>query len=225
VRYAGQQYNLIDGHELYDLIEDPGEQHDISSQHPELVKELRAKYEETFQQASKVHGFVRLPIPVGYWEENPVTLPAAQCCLEMASPTHCSGNLKYFITPSGFAHDWLTNWTSLEDAALWDVDVVAAGRYEVSLKYLCPASDVGSTVRVTAAGRSVTGTITQPTSMSLKPHRNLMEADVYPVMNWAEVYLGTLDLPKGITRLEVRALTKKGKTVMDLSGARLKRVA
>jgi len=220
-----QRYNLIDGNQLYDLTQDPGEQNDVSSQRPALVNELRSRYEEMFQQASKERGFVRLPIPVGYWEENPVLLPAPQSCLEMVSPKRCSGNLKFFISPAGFAHDWITNWTSLEDSAVWDLDVVAGGRYEISLSYLCPASDVGSTVQVTAAGRSVEGTITQPTSMSMKPHRNLLMADRYPVMNWAELQMGALDLPKGPTRLEVRALVKKGKIVMDLRAVLLKRLA
>jgi len=219
-----QRYNLIDGRELYDLSQDIGEQNDIASLHPDIVKELRSQYEQTFQQASKAHGFVRLPIPVGYWEENPVTLPATQCWLEMASPRHSSGKLRYFIGPAGFAHDWITNWTSRDDSAVWDVDVVAAGKYEISLVYRCSFSDVGSTVQVAVAGRSATGTVTQPVSMSMKPHRNLLEAEVYPVMNWGELHLGALDLPQGPSCLEVRALTVKGSTVMDLSSVRLKRI-
>jgi len=65
----------------------------------------------------------------------------------------------------------------------------------------------------------------QPTSMSMKPDRILLEVDVYPVMHWAELRVNVLDLPKGPTRLEVRALAKKRKTVMDLQTVLLKRLA
>ena len=61
--------------------------------------------------------------------------------------------------------------------------------------------------------------------MSMKPHRNLIEADVYPVMHWTEFRVGVLELPKGPTRVEVHALAKKGKTVMDLQTVLLKRLA
>jgi len=44
-----RKFRLINGTELYNLSTDPGQKTDISSQHPQLVTELRHKYETWFK--------------------------------------------------------------------------------------------------------------------------------------------------------------------------------
>ncbi|GAG19545.1 unnamed protein product [marine sediment metagenome] len=41
---------------------------------------------------------------------------------------------------------------------------------------------------------------------------------------WASLTLGTVTIPKGRTRLYVRALTRPGRTVIDLKAVRLRQV-
>jgi arylsulfatase A-like enzyme len=53
-KYAGcsirdQRYTLVNNHELYDLKRDPGEKHNIATDHPEVIKKLRAAYDDWWQ--------------------------------------------------------------------------------------------------------------------------------------------------------------------------------
>lgn len=202
-----QRFNLVNGKELYEIPVDPGEQHDLSAKSPGKVKELRAAYEAWYAVAGPQCGFTRWPIPVGYAEEPRSVLHAPQ--------SYPHGNLRFHGGP-GYAHDWLTGWTSLEDWAEWDIDVVRPSTFEVSLRYLCPASDLGAKVRLTVAGRSLDGVIREATPMERKPSRAVFPEENYPEMHWGTLPLGRLALPAGRARLEVRALSKPGATVMDL---------
>jgi arylsulfatase A len=210
-----QCYNLVNGKELYDIENDPGEQNDVAEQHPEIVAELRTAYEAWFRDVSTERKIGPRPIPVGYWEENPVRLPAPQSCLH--------GNAK-FHQRTGWAHDWITNWKGLEDSVHWDINVVHSGSYEVAVQYLCPEADVGSRIRVSAAGRIAEATISEATSMAPKPRRDAIPRRVAPEMNWGALVLGTVRLDAGETKLIVNALSKPGDTVMDLKAVVLRRL-
>ncbi len=47
------KWRLVDRDELYDLSADPGQEHDISADHPELVAELQAEYEKWWTLCSR----------------------------------------------------------------------------------------------------------------------------------------------------------------------------
>ena len=106
----------------------------------------------------------------------------------------------------------------------WDVDVVRAGKYEVTLMYTCPESDVGANIRVDAGGRSVEGALTRAHDPAPIPSPDRVpRGEVYEKV-WAPLTLGTLALEKGRTQLVVKALTRPGKAVMELKAVRLRRV-
>jgi arylsulfatase A-like enzyme len=71
---VGQRYKLVDGKELYDLLEDPGERQDIAEQHPGIVADLREAYEAWFADVSATRGYNPPRIYVGTDHENPVLL-------------------------------------------------------------------------------------------------------------------------------------------------------
>ena len=53
-KYAGcsirdRRYTLVNNSELYDLVVDPGEQHNVIADHPEVVQKLRTAYEAWWQ--------------------------------------------------------------------------------------------------------------------------------------------------------------------------------
>jgi arylsulfatase A-like enzyme len=58
---------------LYDMLEDPLEQHDISAQHLEIVAKLRAEYEAWFKEMAR-QGWAPPRIALGTPHENPVML-------------------------------------------------------------------------------------------------------------------------------------------------------
>ena len=48
-----QRWRLINGTELYDIQADPGQQHDVADEHPEVVAELREHYEVWWKLVSE----------------------------------------------------------------------------------------------------------------------------------------------------------------------------
>jgi len=69
-----QQYKLVNGVELYDLQADPGEEHDISAEHVDIVKRLRKEYEAWFADVSATRGYEPADIVVGDPHANTVYL-------------------------------------------------------------------------------------------------------------------------------------------------------
>ncbi len=210
-----QRFNLVSGKELYEIPVDPGETTNVADKYPEVTKKLRAAYENWYKDALPKGGFQRVPIPVGYDEENPAWLPAPEGYLH--------GGIKYY-GEAGFAHDWFTNWKSTDDWVHWDIDVAHGGNYEISLNYLCAAADIGAKVEVRAAGASASTEITDATPMEPVKMRDVAPRTETPEMHWKVMRVGVLRLPAAKTRLEVRALSKTGERVMDLDRVYLKKV-
>ena len=102
VRTAGYRaVNEGEGWQLFDMARDPGRRPTSPPSIPHLIARLAGEYDAWFEDVTS-HGFVRLPIPVGHAEENPVELPATQAYFE-GGPTYEQGQ--------GWANDWLTGWT------------------------------------------------------------------------------------------------------------------
>jgi arylsulfatase A len=210
-----QQWRLTNtgkGWQLYDMARDPEQKLDVARENPQVVAKLSAAYDAWFREVTK-HGFPRLPIPVGREQAPLVELPAPECYLE--------GKLTFKGT-SGWAHDWLTNWTSTGDRAWWEIDVARPGRYEVTLLYTCPKADVGSTIKVKAAGRTVEGVVRDAHDPSPLPSPDRVPRSEVYEKTWARLKVGALELPKGPTKLTVQALTKPGRQVGELKGVQIK---
>ncbi len=210
-----ERFNLVNGTELYEITVDPGEQNDVASRYPEVADELRAAYEQWYEAASRERGYKRLPIPVGYEEENPVTLTAPQAYLE--------GSVEFAPGP-GWAHDWIKGWTDPASRVHWKIRVVRAGTYAVSLHYLCRPEDVGARIRVTVGGKQLEATVTEPTSMEPYPHPDRVPRREAPEMDWGTLPFGEVELAEGEMELSVEALTRPGKAALELKRAVLKRL-
>ncbi|MCY4070137.1 MAG: arylsulfatase [Chloroflexi bacterium] len=111
-------WRLIKGTELYDVASDQGQQRDISSEHPDVVRELRGEYETWWDSLREpFSGYVQ--IPIGAAQENPVLLSARDW-----HPT--AGRVPW-------RQDWISD--SAHDAnGFWMIDVREAGQYEVELR-------------------------------------------------------------------------------------------
>ena len=101
------------------------------------LERLSRAYDRWFADVTQ-RPIVRPPIPLGYAQRPAVELPAPEACF--------TGGISWY-NKWGFAHDWLTGWSDPNDTIWWDVDVVTAGRYEVSLMYTCPPEAVGTKLR------------------------------------------------------------------------------
>ncbi len=220
-----QQYRLVNegrGWELFDMRSDPAQQHNLAAERPEVAKRLTESFEswwreilpQTGHQGSAITAIPAIPaISVGYAKENPVELPVPQA--------RFTGGLRFSgIHPN---NAWLTGWTNLESTVEWELDVVRAGRYAVSLQYLCPKADAGSRVEISVAGRTTAATVRATTGGQINSPDRVPRTEVYE-MDWARLLAGVLTLPQGRTKLTVRALTKPGGAVMDLKSVALKRL-
>ncbi|MHC4407121.1 MAG: arylsulfatase [Planctomycetota bacterium] len=206
--YYGKQY------ELYDMSADPGQEHDLARQRPEVVRRLREAYEAWLADVSR-GGFRRPPIPIGYPGADRVPLPASAASI--------SGGVR-FANSIGWTTDWLTDWKGLDDRISWELDAARPGRYEVVLHYSCPAADVGSRIRLEAGAEGIEATILQPYDTGL-----IRRPDRVPDANWllrefTPLVLGTIDLPEGRSRLSLQALAILGEMVCHLEKLELRRL-
>lgn len=210
-----QRYNLVNGVELYDMEKDPGETTNIAAAHPELVRELRGRYEDWFHTALAERGFRRFPIPVGYPEENPVTLPATQA--------YFTGGIR-FHGGNGYSHDWLTGWSSDADTVHWEVDVVQAGAYRATIQYLCPEEATGFPVVLRAGASETTATVRDGTRMEPLPDFNLVYVKHYVTMRWGLLTLGEVTMNQGVNQLKLNCRFRGGAGRLDLKGLMLERL-
>ena len=102
------------------------------------MEQLSQAYDAWFADVTQ-EPIVRPLIPVAYKERPFVELPAPEA--------YFSGGIQWY-NQWGFAHDWLTGWSTTEDRIWWELDVVSAGRYEVSVQYTCPSESAGTKLRV-----------------------------------------------------------------------------
>ncbi len=102
-----QRWKLVNGKELYDIANDPGEQHDVASANPTIVQQLRQDYEAWFASVSATRGYAPPKILLGTEHENPTVLTR---------------------------QDWRggTGGWDKGSNGHWEVDVAAAGKFAVT---------------------------------------------------------------------------------------------
>ncbi|VGO16363.1 Arylsulfatase [Pontiella desulfatans] len=110
------QWRLVNGEELFDIRNDPGQVTDVKDQHPEVFEQLRGKYETFWKDVSSEHNLTSY-MKIGS-DESPVVALSS--------------------------HDWLTAnvpWYqphimhgAMAKPAHWAVEVVRDGEYEISLR-------------------------------------------------------------------------------------------
>lgn len=195
--------NRGEGYELYDMVADPGQAHDIAGENPELTKELSRAYESWYADVTS-RGVQPPPLPIGYPHGHVVSLQAEDAKL--------SGGLK-FHRGRGWAHDSVLNWKTDEDSMAWDIDVLAAGRYQVTLMYGCLDEDVGSKVDVYVGDRTASSVVQQahdpvPLERKKKDRNGVATSGPVPEMTWAPLRFPDIDIMAGDTQLGINVQPK-----------------
>jgi arylsulfatase A-like enzyme len=209
VSARSQKYRLDDAGRLYDLTTDPGQERDVTRDHPDVARRLTdavAGYRKDV-----LAGITRKddrPFPVGYAEFPTTPLPARDGVphggvQRSARAPNCS----YF-----------THWTSTDDSMTWNVEVATAGRYEAVIYHTCPATAVGAKVELTLNGGTWTGQTT--TAHDPPPagaaHDRVPRAGESFVKDFRPLSLGVAELKKGRGTLTLRATDIPGQGVMDV---------
>jgi hypothetical protein len=203
-----QQFRLDDAGKLSDMTEDPGQDKDVSNDHPEVAAKLRKAVAQCKQELLPGLGKEPRPFPVGY-REFPVThLPARD------GVPH--GNVQRSARAPNCSY--FTNWTSTDDRITWDIEVANAGRYQAAVYYTCPKADVGSTFELAFQDARLQGKITEahdPPLRGMENDRVDRGSESY-VKDFKRLEVGEVELKKGRGELTLRALEVPGKQVMDV---------
>lgn len=204
--------------QLYDMIADPGQEHEVGKQFPPVLDTLSTAYAAWLADVMK-DGLDPIPIPIGHPQRPEVVLPGHEAILEPQNRDGIS-----YHGRAGWANDWITNWTRIEAYPFWEVDVVRGGRYEITLLYTCPPENVGAKLSVEVGGGSIEGVVKNAHDPDPIPSPDRVQRiEVYEKV-WASLKLGEIEIQQGRTRLTVKALTKPGLAVMDLKAVRVRRV-
>jgi arylsulfatase A-like enzyme len=209
---------------LFDMVADPGQTTPIQAKQPDLAKELTtavAAWRKELGIATPGGGKGKgkggngpgnavdpRPISVGY-REFPITMlpardgePRGEMRRSSAAP-----NSSYFV-----------NWTKPGDTAVWNIEVVTAGTYIVTLDYACVADAIGTPLEFSFEGTLLKGKITEAFDSPLKP-----EQDTLPrphgestMRDFRTMTLGEVRLEPGKGELRLSATAIPGKSVMDL---------
>ncbi|UCD51326.1 MAG: arylsulfatase [Phycisphaerales bacterium] len=207
------------GWRLYDMIADPGQTRDLAEAEPETLASLRQAYEEKVREVTKA-GFDSIPTHVGYRDWPVVTLPGHEAFLEPRPRQGIS-----YRGASGWANDWITNWTDTQSYAWWPLKVVEPGRFEVAVLYTCAKEHLGTRLRVDVAGQSAEATVDKAHDPEPIPSPDRVpRGEVYEKV-WAELKVGTLALAPTTTRLVLRAREIPTGQACDIKGVRLRRIA
>ncbi len=211
-----QQYRLDNEDHLFDMVNDPGQAVDIASQQPEMARELMdAKAAWAADVLAEVADEDTRSFPIGHPDYRFTQLPARDGVAQ--------GRIQ---RSNRYPNDsFFTNWTSLDDAITWNVDVLADGDFEVVLYYTCPEDAVGATVELRLGESTLTGQVTE----SHDPPLTGMEQDRVEriesyVKDFKPMTLGTISLKQGPGTLSLKALDIPGPQVMDFRLMMLRRV-
>jgi hypothetical protein len=219
-----QTHRLDNAGNLFDMVADPGQTTPIQAKQPDLAKELTtavAAWRKELGIAIPAGGKGKgksangpgsgvdpRPLAIGY-REFPITmLPARDG--EPRGEMRRSGkapNSSYFV-----------NWTKPTDSAVWNIEVVTAGTYIVTLDYACAAADVGAALELSFEGTLLKGKISEAFDSPLKPEQDtITRPDGESVMrDFRTMTLGEVRLEPGKGELKLRATDIPGKSVMEL---------
>ena len=186
--------------ELYDMQAEPHQTQNIAAREPELTRTLADAYTRWFADVTR-HIQPAPPIPVGY--------PAGGTVVLNAPEARFTGGIAY-KEGHGWAHDWLTNWTTPTDTIQWTLNANQSARYVAWLQYTCPPESVGAAVQLSVGNEFVTTKITRPFNPPLLPSPDRVVRKEAYEKPWARLRLGILTIPKGQNQLVLRATAVPG---------------
>ena len=156
---------------------------------------------------------------MGHPERPEVVLPGHEAFLHPAPGEGIS-----YVGRNGWANDWVTHWTRTDAYPFWPVEVVQAGRFEVTVMVACAEEDLGARFQVEIGGQHLEGVVTvaHDPPYQFSPDR-VLRGEVYE-KEWAPLTLGAVDLARGPTQLAIKALDIPGTRMMDVKAVHVRRV-
>ncbi len=116
-----ERWRLINGVELYDAGEDPGQSRDVAGDHPEVVERLRGEYERWWTKMGERRDMVSR-IVVGHDADNPARLTSHDWFSQDSTRVWNQGQIR------GAGRNGISGNGS------WNITVEQAGDYSISLR-------------------------------------------------------------------------------------------
>lgn len=207
-----QRYRLDPQGQLFDMVADPMQDHDISATQPDVAARLRASASAWQAEMLPFVGEDRRPLTVGYAKNT--ILPARD--------GEAKGGIKRSSRHPNCS--FFQHWTNTGDAMTWDVEVGAAGDYEATLYYTCPAGQTGSRVELRFGESRVEAVIAEAFDPPLegKSEDRVLRDESY-IKAFRPLTLGRFNLAKQTGPLTLKALSVSRREVADIWQVALRR--
>ena len=215
VSVRSQEYRLDHQGSLFNMVKDPGQFKDISDEVPGVRSHLLQAVEKWRNEVIPSGVAEKRPFTVGHPDAKYTQLPARDGQAE-------GGIVRSNRWPNS---SFYTNWTSLEDKIVWDVEVLADGYFDVEVYYTCPLQDVGSVFQLSFGSSALSGIITEAHDPPLRGMENdrVVRGNSY-VKDFKPLHIGKVFLERGKGELSIRATSIPGSQVMDFRLMMLTRV-
>jgi arylsulfatase A len=177
------------GTELYDILNDPTQQHNLALQYPDTVNKYSSLYHSWFLKATE-KGIAPGLIEIGHGNVDEVILPAQECALY--------GGVSY--QGAGWANDWLVNWKTAADSAVWTVLATNQQPYRLSL-IGAATSPAGFMLYVDDKAYPLT--IASAREATIIPNRDKFPRSEVEEKAWPEIASINLTFTKGTHKLKL----------------------
>ena len=196
-----QNWRLVNGTELYNIGEDPGQQKNIIEEHPEMATRLAEGYETWWSSIMEEKVNERYAyILAGTEEENP---------LRLSSHDLHTGRLGRAWHQNGAA-------TAVPGSGIWKVEISRPGTYRISLRRFPRESQLGINALFPEGEKSRRLERVMPASKPMDFHSAWLYiadfSETREISENAEEVTFTMDLPEGRFDMEALLLDKHGVT-------------
>ncbi|QDT32675.1 arylsulfatase [Thalassoglobus polymorphus] len=209
-----QQYRLDHQGKLYDMLNDPSQSRDVSSEHPEQARVLREAVSRWKSEVLAGYDDDKRPFVIGHADSSNTQLPARD------GVPH--GNIKRSNKYPNASY--FTNWTSLDDKITWEVELPEDGTFDVELYYTCKKDDIGCTIQLSDGHAQLETMIQDPHDPPIvgADEDRVRRAESY-VKQFQPHNMGQIKMKKGRKTLSLRATKIPGDQAIEFRLLMLKR--
>ena len=195
------QWRLINGEELYDMHKDPSQKNNIAKANPELVQNLKKKYESWWQDISASFS-EPTAIHIGDSKANTVALTSHDWLGNNAKVPWQQKQIRQAIREEDGKHK-----------GYWYLDIKTSGQYKFKLsrwpveanKAITSGMAAGAKVAGSSAFRANKGKIFKAIKARVDIAKQSLTTDVEPNDTYVEFIL---ELPKGKSKLSATFINK-----------------
>jgi hypothetical protein len=199
-----KRWRLVGGNELYDLAADSKQERNVLDQHPEIVQRLRSHYERWWESvAPRVNEHEA--VVVGSEAENPLTL-----------------------SPADWEDSFLDQGEQIRDGlrrnGAWNVEIAAAGTYEITLRRWWPEAETPIRSGLPGA-KHADGMFPEGVALPVASVRLAIAGfdATKPVGDGDKAVTFEIDLPAGRTTLRTSMIDADGKEIAGAYYATVRR--